>query len=714
MGTGMGHKSPTNRVAPLLQRFYLQASGCETLVRRGLRFAALGFPLSVLSLAVHAASLTDVNALISQAVTTHPLVGAARAEEQATAEGITAAKLNLYPMPSVTSSYDKNDGMITRAGIRQPLWTGGKLSANVNQAIYDDKAATAYIFEQQNTVAKNTIDIWQSYIYATALQSLYVNNIKQLNEFESMMQRRVAQGVSARIDLDLVTNRILQDQNAYQGAVQQQRIAEARLSQMIGQPIRTNGAQAIPLDQMARYVKAQSRDFEQLAFNSGGINNPSVIKQQYQIEAAKQQVKAQQALQYPTIYAQYEHLYYHKDNENDGQFSLGLSYDPGAGFSNMALARASQARVQSLEQSQEAARRTVMEDIQTQYQQFASAKDQETSLVAAVAGAQIVVDSYRRQFIAGRKSWLEVLNAVREKAGYQQQLLQVQSQMLGAFYKLQVDFGRMPWQNLTPLTTPVKEYHPYLEFRDWLKQEMPTWTGEPNTSVDTFGAADSQTTSMLALPNLPLPKSADTSANADTEANTHVKALTAEPSDNPSPTTQEVTSDTVISFDVPAYQHQWLNGTIVYPSVDKVIAKSDLQAYQQPDTDETLLTALVSHYANHLPKFDGFSRYPEPAKSSQTGLLATQVTADVTNNSVETDLNGLPKASRFDTIGFEAQKVTAKSYEGYQASGQSPNTSRADGFRRYPEPSATKILAQQDTPTITLIETRSTTLSGNA
>lgn len=432
---------------------------------------AVALGLGSVSVQGQAANVNDINALVSQAITTHPLVGAARAEKQATAEGVTAAKLNLFPQPSISSSYDRNDGMISRLGVRQPLWSGGKLTANVNQAIYDDKAAMAYILEQQNTVAKNTIDVWQNYVYAVVLQDLYANDLQQLNEFEAMMQRRVQQGVSARIDLDLVTNRILQDQNAYQGAVQQQRIAAARLSQMIGEPVNDSQGQQVPLNQMAKYVKSQSKDFEKLAFSQISFNNPSVIKQQFQVEAAKQEVKAQQAAQYPTVYAQYEHLYYHKDHNDDGQFSLGLSYDPGAGFSNMALARASQARVQSLAQTQEAARRTVMEDIQTQYQQFVSAKDQETSLIAAVAGSQIVVDSYRRQFIAGRKSWLEVLNAVREKTGYQQQLLQVQSQMLAAFYKLQVDFGRMPWQSSNLLYQPVDEYHPYLEFKDWLKTQ---------------------------------------------------------------------------------------------------------------------------------------------------------------------------------------------------------------------------------------------------
>lgn len=485
MGYGMVNESPTMKTRQLLQQRYATATMIRVQWLRSFTPSILSAILAtILPCKVQAASLVDVNALISQAVSTHPLVGAARAEQQATAEGITAAKFNLYPMPSVSSSYENQDGMVTRASIRQPLWSGGKLMADVNQRIYDDKAATASIYEQQNTVAKNTIDIWQSYMYATALQNLYVNNLQQLNEFETMMQRRVAQGVSAKIDLDLVTNRILQDQNAYQGAVQQQRIAQARLSQMIGETIVNNGIQPAPLDKMATYVKAQSADFERLAFSMASINNPSVIKQQYQIEAAKQQVKAQKAAQYPVVYAQYEDLYYHKTNNNDGQFSLGLNYQPGAGFSTLALARAYQARVQGLEQSQEAARRNIMEGIQTQYQQFVSAKDQETSLIAAVAGAQIVVESYRRQFIAGRKSWLEVLNAVHEKSSYQQQLLQVQSQMLGAFYKLEVDFGRMPWQNFTPMTAPVREYHPYLEFRDWLKQQATT-TRRPLLNKDT-------------------------------------------------------------------------------------------------------------------------------------------------------------------------------------------------------------------------------------
>lgn len=413
-----------------------------------------------------------VDSLITQAIQTHPLVGSARANQQATTEGINAAKLNLLPTPSVSSGYDRDNDFVSQVTLRQPLWTGGKLTADVNQAIFDDKAAVEYIYEQQNLVAKTTIDAWQSYIQAIAKQEVHAEALKELNDFEAMMQRRVNQGVSARIELDLVTNRILQEQTAYQAAGEQQRIAAARLQQIIGQPLSQASATSLPnIKVLVNQAKQQSTNFEKMAFEQASFYNPIIVKEHFQIESAKQGVESQQAARYPTVYAQYEHAYYHDDNENDGKFSLGLSYAPGAGFSNLALARASQAQVDSLVQTQEAARRSVIEDIQVQYQQFVSAKDRETSLVAAVAGAQIVVNSYRRQFIAGRKSWLEVLNAVREYSDYQVQLVQTRADMLGAFHRLQVDFGIMPWQQFGQNRQPVTLFSPTDPVKAWISKQ---------------------------------------------------------------------------------------------------------------------------------------------------------------------------------------------------------------------------------------------------
>ncbi|OAV10329.1 putative outer membrane protein [Moraxella catarrhalis] len=107
-------------------------------------------------------------------------------------------------------------------------------------------------------------------------------------------------------------------------------------------------------------------------------------------------------------------------------------------------------------------------------------------MTAAVAGAQIVLNSYRRQFIAGRKSWLEVLNSLRDQAQYEQQLRHVQTQMVANFYKLQVDFALMPWQkeSIRFIQKPVGEFAPFGHVKDELNQYLSSkQSPQPSASV---------------------------------------------------------------------------------------------------------------------------------------------------------------------------------------------------------------------------------------
>lgn len=512
-----------------------------------------GIYASVLFLTVSGAAFasadTQMNALINRAIQTHPLIGSARAEQQATTESIRAAKRNMLPAPTFSSGYDRNDGMVSQLQIRQSLWTGGKLTANVNQAIFDDKAAVERVYEQQNQIAKTTIEAWQSYMTALTKQQVYYDSLQLLAEFEAMMQRRVSQGISARIELDLVTNRILQEQNSYQSAVEQQRIAMARLEQITGRRL---SATELPTPNMAELVnraKSYSQTFEKMAFDDVSFYNPTVVKEHYQVEAAKQNAKSLQAARYPTVYAQYEYAYYH-DNDNDnndngGEFSVGLSYDPGAGLSNLSLAKASESRVQSLLQAKEAARRGVLETIQTQYQQFASAKDQELSLVAAVAGAQIVVSSYRRQFIAGRKSWLEVLNAVREHTQYQAQLVDARSSIIATYYKLQVDFGMMSWQNFSQSRQPEPLFHPLDPVKTWLNTQHVTQSPPDPAVIQPIGMKKQEMVTYPMVPPSP-PAFANSAGSVamhetdtETDAETDTDLLIDRQSLSPSPSVYE-------------------------------------------------------------------------------------------------------------------------------------------------------------------------------
>lgn len=388
----------------------------------------------------------DANTVVEKAIDNHPLVKSARSEARATDEGVTAARLGRFPSLSVDSSLGKN-GPTATVDLQQSIWSAGRIDASIDQATYDTYAARASVEEQRYEIGKRALEAWQTFVSAANLKHVYKKNLTELDRFQAMMTRRVRAQVSARIELDLVMNRILQSQDAYDGAVEQQRIALSRLEQIVGEPISKAAlTQSYNLKAMADRVRNESVQFDQSIIFNASQAHPSVIRAAYQARSAQSAADIEKSATLPQLVARYQHQYVRDTDSKTDQVLLGFQYAPGAGFSSYALAKAAQERVDSIKETQEAARRQVVEDLQVDYQQFASARDRERALMAAVDGARIVKESYERQFIAGRKSWLDVLNAVREQEQYAAQLVQARVSFIAAYYRLKLGVGLLPWQ----------------------------------------------------------------------------------------------------------------------------------------------------------------------------------------------------------------------------------------------------------------------------
>jgi adhesin transport system outer membrane protein len=67
-----------------------------------------------------------------------------------------------------------------------------------------------------------------------------------------------------------------------------------------------------------------------------------------------------------------------------------------------------------------------------------SAHSRVEALQRSATGAQRVLDSYQAQFVAGRKSWLDLLNAVREHAQTQFQRVEAEAALVGAWERLRM------------------------------------------------------------------------------------------------------------------------------------------------------------------------------------------------------------------------------------------------------------------------------------
>jgi adhesin transport system outer membrane protein len=88
--------------------------------------------------------------------------------------------------------------------------------------------------------------------------------------------------------------------------------------------------------------------------------------------------------------------------------------------------------------------RDLRQTLQSDQEELINTRKRIAALEKAVEGSDLVLASYQRQFQAGRKTWQDLLNAVRELAQNQYALVDARAAMLGAMHRLQVRLGQDP------------------------------------------------------------------------------------------------------------------------------------------------------------------------------------------------------------------------------------------------------------------------------
>jgi adhesin transport system outer membrane protein len=127
-----------------------------------------------------------------------------------------------------------------------------------------------------------------------------------------------------------------------------------------------------------------------------------------------------------------------------------LQYQPGSGVSAWPSMDAAVKRIEASQSAYESGVREVTEKVSSQWVEVKSFKEMLDVTNQYVGASQEVMASYLRQYTAGRKTWLEVLNAQREwvQARYAQ-VDNAFAYKLGV-YKLDVLTGVLPHHIQTP------------------------------------------------------------------------------------------------------------------------------------------------------------------------------------------------------------------------------------------------------------------------
>jgi adhesin transport system outer membrane protein len=161
----------------------------------------------------------------------------------------------------------------------------------------------------------------------------------------------------------------------------------------------------------------------------------------FEADAAKAESKEIQAQSLPQVSFQAQRQIgnaYYPGAQGFNAYGLVMSYTPGGGLSSFAATSAARERARSAAIQSETVKRDLIDKLNYEYNEYEFALLKKESLQRAVTLSGDVSASYDRQYLVGRKNWLDLMNAVRESAQTKIQLADAEGSLIGASRRLLV------------------------------------------------------------------------------------------------------------------------------------------------------------------------------------------------------------------------------------------------------------------------------------
>ena len=385
-----------------------------------------------------------VSALYAAANRTHPLLVAARLEAQAGQIDVSAVERQRWPtLSAVVESNTGNTTSLPSHSLRvqQTIWDGGLISSRVTEAENQVAISNLKVQQQQRQLFLQVTNAWQAMLAAHARIQVAQKTLDRLNGFKVQMQRRVDAEASSRIDLVFANSRQLQTQVELDAAQRNLKVALLKLEQLSGEVNlrqRLPGVAPFPALQSAQPFlnQLQQTDWVDIATRA-----PAVQIARSDVISAHNRLRTKEAERWPQLYVRVDKPVgsnYINANNSTVAFA-GLSYTPGAGFANVVEAEALAKRIAKSDQGVDVAMKDAQETLQNDREEFLNAYAQISALEKSVAGSDMVLASFERQFQASRKTWLDLLNQVRELAQNEYALVDAQASLVGSRLRLEIN-----------------------------------------------------------------------------------------------------------------------------------------------------------------------------------------------------------------------------------------------------------------------------------
>lgn len=373
-------------------------------------------------------ALADAIAIVTEK---DPSALAAWSQARAANAGIRSARWQRFPSVDLNANISSGARTILpTATVDLPLWSGGRLSASLKRAKRLEDAAVAAWQDAVLQLSLQITDFYYQAVLNTQLAELYRLSLVEHNRLVQTMERRVAQEVSPAADLALARSREAQIKQDMMIITAQRDTALQNLAELIRDPSFRLGD--VPDYQdgalLGRWLGVEE---EVNAYN------PTRRRLAFEAEAAQEEIALNRSLLFPQVSAQYTY------NEISGsRIGIGVRMQTSNGLSRFSDIDSARSRYDASISELRLFERQLDQNIANEIIAHNAAMMRSDVSLFAAESAGLVSASYMRQFIAGRRSWLDVMNSLREHLVAQSGLVQAQVTAMATDVRLNLQSGR--------------------------------------------------------------------------------------------------------------------------------------------------------------------------------------------------------------------------------------------------------------------------------
>lgn len=403
-------------------------------------FRYIAAPTLILALSASATTSANAHAqtnwnfgqLLQSALISHPALLGKRAAQAAAQADLDGAKWQRYPSISAETSTPTSNVNSALLRIEQPLWTGGRISGGIDVASSRLGAADAALDEERLNIALRVIAAYSEALRQQERLQWATSGVQEHDKLLSIIRRRVDREVSSQTDQRLAQTRMLQAQSDQSAATQSLNSALTQLSQLAGKMV-----DAIATLDPTDLSPPPSLD---VALPQALSYSPLLHRLNQEEQAATADIAVKRSAYMPQLALRLEKT---TGQFNDNRAMLVLSAQPGAGLSAVSGVSAAIAKSEALRLAQEAARRDTRERVTSDWNEWQGAGQRVGYAGSSRDMSQDVFESYTRQYVIGRKTWNDVLNAVREATQSQFALADARAQTIAAGLRLSAQTGTL-------------------------------------------------------------------------------------------------------------------------------------------------------------------------------------------------------------------------------------------------------------------------------